>query len=196
MCNPSHNQTIYGQIIAVTNRHLCSRPLPLQVERVCRCHPKAVILREKDLDEESYLVLAKEIMGICASFQVPCILHTYVNAALRLSCPYIHIPLPLLREYERTKLPFLQIGTSIHSPEEAEEAWKLGATYLTAGHIYATGCKPGLPPRGLPFLKGVCGRVPVPVYAIGGIKADAGQLKEIAAQGAAGGCVMSGMMEL
>ena len=42
----------FDRLIAVTNRHLCQRPFLEQLERVCRYHPKAVILREKDLTED------------------------------------------------------------------------------------------------------------------------------------------------
>lgn len=52
------------------------------------------------------------------------------------------------------------------------EAQALGATYLLAGHIFDTSCKPGLPGRGLDFLAQVCAAVPLPVYAIGGITAE------------------------
>ena len=64
---------------------------------------------------------------------------------------------------------FKVIGTSVHSVEDAIKAEQLGATYMTAGHIFATDCKKGLPPRGLDFLKNVCDAVEIPVYAIGGI---------------------------
>ena len=36
-------------IIAITNRHLCSRPFMEQLERVCKLHPHAIVLREKDM---------------------------------------------------------------------------------------------------------------------------------------------------
>lgn len=91
---------------------------------------------------------------------------------------------------------FHTVGTSIHSVSEAVEAEKLGASYLTAGHIYVTDCKKGLPPRGLPFLQHVCQAVQIPVYGIGGIKIDKAQLHELKNAGAAGGCVMSGMMHV
>ena len=80
--------------------------------------------------------------------------------------------------------------------EEAKEAEQLGASYLTAGHIYATDCKRGLPPRGLGFLKEVCREVSIPVYGIGGIKFDEEQWNDMKKCGAVGGCVMSGMMEI
>ncbi len=54
----------------------------------------------------------------------------------------------------------------------------------------------GSPPRGLPFLQNVCQAVQIPVYGIGGIKIDEAQLHELKNAGAAGGCVMSGMMHI
>lgn len=189
------------QILAVTSRHLCSRPLPAQMERVCSLRPRAVILREKDLEEEEYARLAEEIMKICREHHIPCILHTFIDTARKLNCPAIHLPLALLRKYRNQLDSFTVTGTSIHSVEEAMEAQKLGATYITAGHIYATDCKKGLPPRGTDFLRSVCENVSIPVYAIGGIRLDGmqpdeEQMHEIMECGAAGGCIMSGMMEI
>lgn len=200
-----------SDVIAVTSRRLCIRPLTEQIERICRLSPKAIILREKDLPESEYALLAEEIMKICSRYGVPCILHTFVETAEKLNCPAIHLPLPLLRRYraeeseqeEKVKLEerFSVIGTSVHSVEEAVEAEKLGATCITAGHVYATDCKKGLPPRGLPFLQAVCENVSIPVYAIGGIQMDGKQINqkqmdEILSCGAKGGCVMSGMMKV
>ena len=188
------------EIIAVSNRHLCSRPFSEQIERVCQLHPRALILREKDLTEEEYAILAEQVLEICGTYQVPCILHTYWKVALDLHCTSIHLPLAQLRECRKqpdvTLKSFSQIGTSVHSVEDALEAQKLGATYITAGHIYATDCKKGLPPRGLDFLRDVCRAVDIPVYAIGGIKIDQAQFTDILNCGAAGGCIMSGMMNI
>lgn len=185
-----------NQVIAVTNRHLCSRPLAEQVERICFLHPKAVILREKDLSESDYQLLAKEIMKICKSHNVPCVLHTYIKAAKELHGSAIHLPFPIFREHYTELGSFAEAGTSVHSLEEALEAERLGATYLIAGHIYATDCKKGLPPRGPEFLRTVCQNVKLPIYAIGGIKLESEQLREVINCGAKGGCIMSGMMEI
>ena len=69
---------------------------------------------------------------------------------------------------------------------------ELGADYVTAGHVFDTSCKAGLPGRGLDFLRAVCAAVSIPVYAIGGVEGD--KLSQIRAAGAAGACLMSGLM--
>ena len=190
------NRNIFDSVIAVTNRKLCNRPFTEQLERVCRHHPRALILREKDLSEHEYELLAEQVLEICGTHDVPCILHTYTEVARRLGCSRIHLPLPLFRTEASSLGDFSLVGTSVHSVEDAIEAEKLGASYLTAGHIYVTDCKKGLPPRGTGFLREVCLQVSVPVYAIGGIHPDENQMKEIIDCGAAGGCIMSGMMQL
>ena len=87
---------------------------------------------------------------------------------------------------------FRVLGASCHSVEDAVLAEKLGCTYITAGHIFDTDCKKGLPGRGLDFLKNVCAGVSVPVYAIGGI--SPANISKVRETGAAGACVMSGLM--
>lgn len=169
---------------------------------VCQTHPAFIILREKDLPAQEYEKLAAQVLELCHSYDVACVLHTYPDAARTLSCTSIHLPFSLLRKYAHELNDFTQIGSSVHSVEDAMEAEKLGATYVTAGHVYVTDCKKGLAPRGLDFLKKVCQSVSIPVYAIGGIQLNAdtqgiaqAQAEEIASCGARGGCIMSGMMQ-
>ena len=85
------------------------------------------------------------------------------------------------------------IGASCHSLEEAKEAERLGCTYITAGHIFLTDCKKGLPGRGLTFLQNICENVSIPVYAIGGISNE--NINDVRQTGAAGACIMSGFMK-
>ena len=119
---------------------------------------------------------------------------SYISGNSEKNCS-IHIFICLCFFSEKTaKNPgdFLAVGCSVHSVEEAKEAQKLGATYLTAGHIYTTDCKKGLPPRGLDFLREICNAVTIPVYAIGGIHAGTRQIQEVMDCGASGACIMYG----
>lgn len=193
-----YREDIFRNVIAVSNRKLCTRPFLEQIEIVCRYNPQALILREKDLSEREYGQLGKAVKEICEKYGVTCIYHTFYKAAEKVGVRNIHLPLWQLEKldesYKQKKFDF--IGASIHSVEEARKAEKLGASYLTAGHIYKTGCKPDLHPRGLEFLKEVCQSVDIPVYAIGGIHLEKQQLSEIYEAGARGGCVMSEVMRI
>ncbi len=180
------------KIICVSNRKL-AEDFPAQLARVARAGVDNIILREKDLDEAAYEELAAQAKAICETYGVPLTLHTYGDAALRLGIRRLHLPLRMLLSMEETeKRKFDVLGASIHAPEEAVEAEAAGATYVTAGHVFATNSKPGLPPRGIPFLKEVCEAVHIPVYAIGGITAQNAPL--CAEASTAGVCLMSSLM--
>lgn len=167
-----------------------------QIEKIAASKLQAVILREKDLPEAVYEKLAKEVLAICEAYKKECILHTYADTALKLGVRKIHLPLAILEKMAEDSPEILAhfqvLGTSTHSVQEAERACRLGATYITAGHIYATDCKKGLSPRGISFLKDVCKAAAVPVYAIGGINEK--NIDEVLQAGAAAGCIMSGAM--
>lgn len=200
----------YEKVIAVTNRHLCRIPLVQQVEKICRLHPAGIILREKDLPEDEYEALARQVQTVCQAFQVPLTLHNYPEAAINLGIRRIHLPLHRLKEWRTRQDSFQEagqgtktdpytvkfdtIGSSVHSPQEAQQAQALGASYVSAGHVFATDCKKGLPPRGLDFLRSVCDAVDIPVYAIGGINLEPEKIRAALDCGAAGVCIMSGMM--
>lgn len=159
------------------------------MEKIAACRPAGVLLREKDLSPAAYQRLAQRVLAICAAYGVPCILHSFPDVAASLGAEALHLPLPVLRR-ETLRPPVL--GASCHSVEDALEAEALGCTYITAGHIFQTDCKKGLPGRGLAFLENVCRAVSIPVYAIGGV--DPSNVDAVRATGVVGACVMSGPM--
>lgn len=165
-----------------------------RVEKIAACRPKGIILREKDLTEEEYKKLAEKVWKLCKRYEVPCMLHSFADAAIELGAENIHLPLHILQQLDKKKKEkFKEIGASCHSVEEAQEAERLGCTYITAGHVFATDCKKGLPPRGLAFLQAVCQCVSIPVYAIGGIGSE--NIATVRKAGAKGACIMSGLMK-
>ena len=182
-----------SDILCVTNRKLCREDLLTRIERIAACHPAGIILREKDLLPEDYQELAASVIGICEQHGVKCILHSFPDVAISLHADAIHLPLHLLRELsQEQKTHFEVLGASCHSVEDALEAQALGCTYITAGHVFETDCKKGLPGRGLDFLRNVCAAVDIPVYGIGGIDAD--NIELVRNAGANGACLMSSLM--
>lgn len=186
--------TYMSDILCVTNRSLCQEEFLVRIERLAKTGAAGIILREKDLGKEEYQVLAESVIAICQKHKMQCILHTYAETARELSCNALHLPLSILRSLkEEERKAFQILGASCHSLEDAREAENLGCTYITAGHIYETDCKQGLPGRGVEFLRNICEAVSIPVYAIGGINPE--NICEVKKAGAAGGCIMSGWMQ-
>lgn len=206
-----------GSVIAITNRHLIPTNktdsdraglLLKQTERIMKLpFLTQIILREKDMSPEDYYELAKN-MSLCVEIEnrhriekglspVYLTLHNYYAEAISLGCRRIHLPFSKFIELKDTINNFDVIGTSIHSIEDAELAIELGATYVTAGHIFATDCKPGLAPRGLDFMSAisnVCHDLdrPLKVYGIGGISTE--NAGSVLRAGADGVCMMSSFM--
>lgn len=183
-----------SDIICVTARKLCDGDFLEQLAKIAQAAPKYIILREKDLDESEYRAHAEKAIEICSHSDTKLVLHYYWKTAIELGLDSIHLPLHILRELPAEyKRRFSLIGASCHSVEDALEAKALGAGYITAGHVFATDCKKGLPPRGLDFLREVCQSVDMPVYAIGGISPE--NFSQVMEAGASGACVMSGFMK-
>lgn len=209
-------QNVYSRCIIITNRKLCSRPLTEQLERLLPLQPQAVILREQDLPPAEYRELARQVLALCAAQKVNCFLHSRADTARSLGCRSLHLPLAAAQAMaaagnagffgsEDHSTPyFTQLSVSCHSVAEVRQAVRLGASQIVLGTIFPTACKPGHPGAGLDFLRVCCmearrqaavlQRSPVPVYAIGGVTPD--KIPQLAACGAAGGCLMSHFMTL
>ena len=183
-----------SEILCVTNRALCNGDFFGRIRQIAEAKPAGIILREKDLSETEYKKLAYRVLALCQENRTLCILHNFVSAAKDLNCRALHLPMHILSTLcEEERKYFTILGASCHSVEEAVRAEHLGCTYITAGHIFATDCKRGLPGRGLAFLREVCENVSIPVYAIGGITAE--NADEVKTCGAYGVCAMSGAMQ-
>lgn len=189
-------------IVCVTNRRLVKAyalkpdftPFLEKIEEVAKKQPAFIILREKDLAPDIYKQLAVRVLEICDNAGVSCVLHYFYKEAIELGVKKIHLPLHILEQMtESEKACFDVIGVSTHSVEQAERAEELGASYITAGHVFVTDCKKGLAPRGLGFLKDVCENVDTDVYAIGGISKE--NMSDCIDAGAKGVCMMSGFMK-
>lgn len=178
----------FDKVIAVTNRKLCSDDFTTRVRKLLDMKPVLVILREKELSDDDYEILARKIIGENDDYKLRISLNR-PDIAMRLGIENVHLTIGGIRQ---GRPDIKRVGVSVHSVDEADEAEKLGADYLIAGHIYATDCKKGVPPRGIAFLKEVVNSADIPVFAIGGI--DEHNFAEPIENGAAGVCLMSRLM--
>ncbi len=98
------------------------------------------------------------------------VINDRLDVAILHNIPTLHLPshgftIKKVKEYK----PFLRVGRSIHSLEEAIQCEQEGADYLLYGHIFETTSKADLLPRGVEQLSKICESVKIPVVAIGGI---------------------------
>lgn len=159
-------------------------------------------LRENDLNKKDYINLLKEIYPICKKYNLELNIHEKWDNFLdnKYKINGVHLKFKTfeningsLDKRENLFKKYKNIGVSVHNLEEAKRAENLGATYLIAGHIFATTCKKNLEPKGLEFLKKITSSVNIPVFAIGGINEKNSDL--ILENNAYGVCIMSTLME-
>lgn len=182
-----------SDILCITNRSLCQEDFLVRIEKIAAARPAGIVLREKDLSMQEYRFLAEKVKKICEKYDVNCILHTFSDVARELGINKIHLSMQnFLKMSEEEKTFFSLLGVSCHSMQDAVLAEKSGCSYITAGHIFDTDCKKGIPGRGLLFLENICKNVSVPVYAIGGINQE--NFAAVKNAGALGGCIMSSAM--
>ncbi len=86
----------------------------------------------------------------------------------------------------RLVAPYLPLGASVHTVEEALEAEAAGASWCVAGTVFETPSHMGRAPARAAFIEQVCKAVEIPVIAIGGIRPeDVASLRQAGAHGIA-----------
>lgn len=178
--------------VAVSNRGLCPRPLPRQALRLAGM-VDFFLLREKDLSERQYEILAGQVKAACEESGIALICHTFTGAAGRIGCGAIHLPFAEFMRQRADLSGFQLRGASVHTFQEALAAQEAGADYVTFSPIFETACKPGAPAKGLEALRQVCRKLRIPVWALGGITEEKEAL--VRAAGAGGACRMSDFMK-
>lgn len=159
----------------VTDRHwLANRNLEDDVEKAILGGVTMVQLREKNIDNDSFIELAKKVKQVCNKYKVPFIINDNLEVALAVDSDGIHIgqddlPASLIRQ----KIgPDKILGVSAHNLDEAIAAKKAGATYLGAGAMFSTTTKDNTTNLSIKQLQTITKNVDIPVVAIGGINYD------------------------
>ncbi|OUP78640.1 thiamine-phosphate diphosphorylase [Erysipelatoclostridium sp. An173] len=159
----------------VTDRHwLANRNLEDDVEKAILGGVTMVQLREKNIDNDSFIELAKKVKQVCNKYKVPFIINDNLEVALAVDSDGIHIgqddlPASLVRQ----KIgPDKILGVSAHNLDEAIAAKKAGATYLGAGAMFSTTTKDNTTNLSIEQLQAITKNVDIPVVAIGGINYD------------------------
>ncbi len=179
-------------VYAVTDRAwLKGRSLHEVVEESLKGGVTCLQLREKELDEPSFLQEAFDLKELCARYHVPMIVNDDVDIAIKCKADGVHIGQhdAAADEVRRMIGPDMLLGVSAQTVEQAIKAEKDGADYLGVGAVFTTGTKLDADDVSFDTLKAICEAVKIPVVAIGGITKD--NISKLAGSGIDGIAVVS-----
>lgn len=179
-------------LYAVTDRAwLNGETLYEQVEKTLKGGTTFVQLREKNLDEESFLNEAIEIKELCKKYNVPFVINDNVDIAIKMNADGVHVGQSDMEAGDvREKLgPDKIIGVSAQTVEQALLAQERGADYLGVGAVFPTGSKDDADDVSYETLKAICDAVDIPVVAIGGISKH--NISKLSGSGICGVAVIS-----
>ena len=162
-------------LYAVTDRTwLNGETLYKQVEKAIKGGVTFVQLREKNLDEKSFLNEALEIQILCKKYNIPFVINDNVEIARKINADGVHVGQSDMKvENVRAIIGNNKIlGVSAQTVEQALYAQKEGADYIGVGAVFPTGSKLDADNVSLDTLKEICRAVNIPVVAIGGIGID------------------------
>jgi thiamine-phosphate pyrophosphorylase len=162
---------LYG----VTDRHwLNGRRLYDDVKESLDGGVTFIQLREKTLDEEMFLLEAKEIKSLCEAYHVPFVINDNVDIAKKINADGVHVGQDDMNVEDVRRILGEEkiIGVSASSVEEALCAEKGGADYLGVGAVFPTSSKDDASDVSFEILKEICEAVSIPVIAIGGISKE------------------------
>ncbi len=179
-------------LYAVTDRTwLDGETLYEQVEKAIKGGVTFVQLREKNLDEESFLNEALEIQKLCKKYNIPFIINDNVEIARKINAHGVHVGQRDMKAGNVREILGEDkiLGVSAQTIEQALLAEKEGADYLGVGAVFSTGSKPDAEDVSFDTLKEICSAVSIPVVAIGGI--GAGNVSKLENSGISGIAVIS-----
>jgi len=153
----------------------------------------AVQLRAKTATTLELLDLARNLNALCLGAGVPFIVNDRVDVALVAEADGAHvghIGEEDLSPHDARRLlgPTAIVGVSVATPQEARIAAGQGASYVSAGPMFATSTKSNAgPAAGETLLRGVHAATGLPLVVIGGITPE--RSAALFAAGADGVCV-------
>ncbi|HET8943632.1 MAG TPA: thiamine phosphate synthase [Dehalococcoidia bacterium] len=132
---------------------------------------RLIQLRDKTREKGLQLPIARGIRAACREGGALFFINDHVDLALAVDADGVHLgqkdlPLTIVRHIVPSRM---LIGCSTNNPDEARQAEKQGADYVSVGRLFPTGSKQDTRPATLETLRAVKGAVSIPVCAIGGI---------------------------
>jgi len=183
------------KLYLITDRTQAKMPLPVAVRLALEGGVRAIQVREKDLPIRELLSLSQELRTITREFGAKLFINDRIDVAITVGADGVHLghqSMPV--EAAKKILPGnMLIGVSTHNLQEARDAEKGGADFITFGPIFETPSKEKFgKPLGIAVLKDVVQEINIPVFGLGGLKSST--LRQVLGAGAAGVAMISAIL--
>lgn len=185
----------YSLYLVTDSALAMGRPLPDVVRAAVEGGVTCVQVREKDLPARAYVERLLSVRPLLRERGIPLFVNDRVDVALAVEADGIHLgqtdlPLSMARGLAAGRL---LVGVSCESVQDAVDAERDGADYVSVSPVFATPTKTDTAPAlGLEGVRAVRRAVRVPVVAIGGIRAT--NAADVMRAGADGICVVSAIV--
>ena len=179
-------------LYAITDRRNLDKKMFFEkIEEALQGGVTILQLREKELDEDSFINEAIEVKNICRKHGVPLIINDNVNVALKSGADGVHVGIEdmPIDEIRRTVPDSFIIGATCKTVEQAQSAERLGADYMGVGAVFPSPTKKNAVRLTREQLKEICASVSIPAVAIGGISLE--NVDELKGGGMSGIAVVS-----
>jgi thiamine-phosphate pyrophosphorylase len=174
----------------VTDRpstNLTFEQLLAKVGQACRGGVGVVQLREKECTTAEYIDMAKRMLEVTHSYNVPLVVDDRVDVALAAGADGVHVGLDDMSVADARRILGADkiVGATAKTVERALQAEREGADYLGTGAIFEPTVKVKTQRTSIEQLGDIAGSVKIPVLAISGI--NRGNLAQLA------GCPIRGI---
>lgn len=166
-----------------------------RVEQALRGGVTLLQLREKEKSTREYIDLANKVHTLTKKYNVPLIIDDRVDVTLATDAEGVHLGQSDMPVFTARKImgDGKIVGATAKTVKQAKEAFAEGADYLGVGAIYPTTTKVKTVLTSTETLREICGAVPIPVNAIGGLNAE--NINVLDGISISGVCVVSAIMK-
>ena len=162
-------------LYAVTDRAWVGKQTLLeQIEDALKGGATIIQLREKKLDEDSFVEEAILVRDLCHKYNVPLIINDNVDVALKSGADGVHVGIedaPVAEIRKCVPADFI-IGATCKTVEQARIAETAGADYMGVGAVFPSPTKTNAVRITNEQLCEIIASVSIPAVAIGGISYD------------------------
>jgi thiamine-phosphate pyrophosphorylase len=182
----AHDTLKSARLYVLVTDALCKASLVGTVKEALLGGAQVIQLREKGLDDRTFLARARDLRQLCHAAGALFIVNDRPDLARLAEADGVHLGQEDLPVHEARRIlgPNGLIGVSTHTIKQVQRAILEGASYLGVGPTFPSQTKAFEGFAGLDFVRDAFAATTLPAFAIGGI--DARNAEQVLAAGARG----------